>query len=263
MTTPSKQQRSIESPWSRGEFSVCIGSLDDPSVTVFAAYRPPELQINKNVPWVPHTNKGGDGKLQLEFSGAQGRNVTLELFFDATEFEGDGLEQVRKSIDDLMTLASVREPGSKERTKQRPHHCVLVFGQAHTAFKCVITALAVKYTMFSPTGIPLRATANVTLTEARLVNQREDEALDKKLDEQREATLKRLEKERREDAEESEVDMVTIVQTLMHTARRIQKMHDLGWVHRDVKPSNVLRVPRLHTWTLIDFGSAARVGALL
>ena len=52
-----------------------------------------------------------------------------------------------------------------------------------------------------------------------------------------------------------------LVQTMVHTAQRVERLHMLGLVHRNLKPSNVLRVPRLHSWTLIDFGSAARIGA--
>ena len=38
-------------------------------------------------------------------------------------------------------------------------------------------------------------------------------------------------------------------------------MHEAGWAHLDLKPGNVLRRPRLHAWTLIDFGCSAKIGA--
>jgi serine/threonine protein kinase len=48
---------------------------------------------------------------------------------------------------------------------------------------------------------------------------------------------------------------------MIHCTLCVKRMHDLRWVHRDLKPGNVLRLPKTHTWTLIDFGSTARIGA--
>ena len=41
------------------------------------------------------------------------------------------------------------------------------------------------------------------------------------------------------------------------------QLHGSGWVHRDLMPGIVLRMPRQHySWTLIDFGCAARTGVI-
>jgi serine/threonine protein kinase len=56
-------------------------------------------------------------------------------------------------------------------------------------------------------------------------------------------------------------DFITTMQVLCHIAERLQVLHAAGWVHRDIKPGNVLRRPVHHSWTLIDFGCTARVGA--
>lgn len=57
-----------------------------------------------------------------------------------------------------------------------------------------------------------------------------------------------------------EVDIVSKAQALMHVTQCIAKLHKIGWAHRNLKPSNVLHWPRHHTWTLIDFGNAAKIG---
>ena len=58
-------------------------------------------------------------------------------------------------------------------------------------------------------------------------------------------------------------DFPTIVQVLSHVTERVKTMHDLGLIHRDLKPGNVLWRPGQHSWTLIDFGCAAKTGMKL
>eukprot|EP00892_Ulva_mutabilis_P008918 jgi/Ulvmu1/6399/UM003_0027.1 len=52
-------------------------------------------------------------------------------------------------------------------------------------------------------------------------------------------------------------DSVTIFQALSHSVRALRKLHSAGYAHRDVQPGNILRRPKQHDWTLIDFGGAA------
>lgn len=186
--------------WGHEEFAVVLGSLDDSTLNVAATYRPKELQIDQSVPWSKHTNKGSDQRLQLEFSGGEGRTASLELFFDASEIQGGTVEP---SLKTLTQLATVRDPESKEDSKKRPHHCILVFGKVHTKhFKCVIESISTKYTMFSPTGEPLRAIANVKLREARFANMAKDEAQDKQLSEEQAQALQAARERAAREAEE-------------------------------------------------------------
>jgi serine/threonine protein kinase len=52
-----------------------------------------------------------------------------------------------------------------------------------------------------------------------------------------------------------------LVQMLLHMTERVQMLHEQGIVHRDLKPGNILWRPSVHSWTLIDFGCAAEIGA--
>ncbi|MCL1078166.1 protein kinase [Parashewanella spongiae] len=42
--------------------------------------------------------------------------------------------------------------------------------------------------------------------------------------------------------------------------KTIRHCHTKGWVHGDIKPSNILYLPKTHTVRLIDFGAFERIG---
>ena len=51
------------------------------------------------------------------------------------------------------------------------------------------------------------------------------------------------------------------LQVLSHIVDRLKDQHGAGFVHRDIKPGNIMWLPRTKRWTLIDFGCAARTGS--
>jgi serine/threonine protein kinase len=50
------------------------------------------------------------------------------------------------------------------------------------------------------------------------------------------------------------------MQMMHQLALRLRDLHELGLVHRDLKPGNVMWLPRENRWTVIDFGCVARTG---
>jgi hypothetical protein len=146
---------------------VSIGSVDTPGLQVEAQYNPKELQIDKQVPWTKKSqaNKSGGTGIQLEYTGGDGRSLSLELLFDGFETKST----VADSVDKLNQMASVLSPDDPDETKRRPHLCVVKWGATVPKFTCVIESLSAKYTMFSDAGVPLRATCTVKLKEADTV----------------------------------------------------------------------------------------------
>lgn len=156
-----------------------IGSLDDTSVTVSAQYNPKELQVDQNVPWKKPeaatktgsqegTGSSAGKPLEVEFTGAEGRSMTVEMLFDGYEPSGRFVK-VTDMVKTLTKLATVMKPDSPNEQERRPHHCVVSWGaKGLPKFECVIESLSTKYSMFSTDGEPLRATCTVKLKEAKM-----------------------------------------------------------------------------------------------
>lgn len=148
-----------------------IGSTDDPELEVSAQYNPSQLERSRTVPWKPHNSDNRpDPKRKnstpndLEFTGAEGRELTLDLLFDGFETS----TCVEPQLEALDVMATVRD-GSEDADEEhrRPHQCVVVWGSdGIKPMRCVIESLAVKYSVFDANGRPLRAVATVKLREA-------------------------------------------------------------------------------------------------
>jgi hypothetical protein len=172
-TPPAK---STKAPFAATSTKLTIFSHDEPdnkSLEVKAQYNPKELQVDRTIPWAKPqaTNKTGNagdaGAIRLEFTGAEGRSMSVELLFDGYETGGG---DVATRIAALEKLASVRTADGSKSVERRPHHCCVLWGQnGLPKFNCVIESLSIKYQMFSDDGKPLRATATVKLKEADAV----------------------------------------------------------------------------------------------
>ena len=160
-----------------GVITIAATNPDGPIVT--AQYNPKELQIDKSVPWQknPQANKSPEKGIQLEFTGAEGRTMSVELLFDGYATSSQPLDgkSVADNIKDLNTMASPIKAGSKDENERRPYMCLVKWGTAVPTFRCVIESLSTKYTMFSDTGVPLRATCTVKFKEADTVTMHKDD----------------------------------------------------------------------------------------
>jgi len=61
-------------------------------------------------------------------------------------------------------------------------------------------------------------------------------------------------------SEFDEADLALFVAVLPALVSVIQHCHARGWVHGDIKPSNIVYVPTTQTIRLIDFGASYRIG---
>lgn len=134
-----------------------IVSIDSPTIRVEAQFNPKEISVDKSVPWNKHKNPKGDIPM-LEFTNAENRNMSFELFFDTSEQE----TPVWAKVEPLHKMTMIR-PAGQESEKHPPR--VMVAWGGLQPFKGVIESLSIKYTMFSSNGTPVRATCSLKIKE--------------------------------------------------------------------------------------------------
>lgn len=135
-----------------------IVALDGPG-TVEALFNPKEISIDKSVPWSKHRTSKGDSP-HLEFTASDGRNLSLELFFDTYEEKTDVYKGYVEKLEKFTQVRNVTP-----ESERRPPRVMVVWGEFPN-FKGVIESLQTKYTMFLPDGTPVRATCSIKLKEA-------------------------------------------------------------------------------------------------
>lgn len=149
-----------------GSAKLAIASLDGPLTYVYAQYYPKEISIDKSIPWNKHRHAKGNIPA-LEFTSAENRTMSLELFFD--RFEDNA--SVSKDVDALIKLTMINE-SAKNESEKHPPRVMVVFSRGEW-IRGVIESLSVKYTMFSSSGTPVRATCSIKIKEAESASKAE------------------------------------------------------------------------------------------
>jgi nucleoid-associated protein YgaU len=136
-------------------------------------FNPTELQFEKAMKFAEVAIPGLDAPLQ-QFVRGEAEKLTLELLCDSTE-KGTGLgaESVTAQTDKVFSLARINPqkhapPVLKLRWNTHfPGDSLApnLSSQRRTTFTGVIESIRQKFTLFSPEGVPLRATINLTIRE--------------------------------------------------------------------------------------------------
>lgn len=131
-------------------------------------FNPNSYSVEKSVSW---NSSGGSGSTQrkfnapaLTFGGGGSRTLSLELFYDVTE-SPDRVKDVRKETGKVVALTRIMA----DRKNPHPPVCTLSWGRKEKnsdfPFTGVVTSLSQRFTLFSRTGEPLRATLSVSFKE--------------------------------------------------------------------------------------------------
>jgi hypothetical protein len=142
-------------------------------------FNPTEFSLEKAAQIADINIPGLDSPL-LQFVRGQSERLTLELFFDTTDNGmGQGAHSVTEFTDRIYELAKI------EPDRHAPPVCALVWGrkfpggnvsehiggnQKRSDFQCVVDSVRQRFTLFSPEGVPLRATLTVSFREYKTLD---------------------------------------------------------------------------------------------
>lgn len=125
-------------------------------------FNPAQLQISRSNSW-SGDSRPGHGVPTLRYTGASSGTLSLDLFFDTTA-TGTAVTRHTGKILQLMDV-DPSLPGSDTASNNvRPPYVIFHWGDLH-AFKAVVSNLELTFTYFSSTGIPLRASMGLKLTQ--------------------------------------------------------------------------------------------------
>lgn len=139
------------------------GSLAAPGAQLFQLdfqFNPKELQLAKQASWKREQAKGNKKASPPQFTGSQPSKLTLELFFDASAKQDSS---VVKNVEKLFSL-TVPTESSLTAKKASPPWVIFRWGGL-TGFLAYVSQVQAKYTLFTASGLPIRATCQVTLEE--------------------------------------------------------------------------------------------------
>jgi len=149
---------------------------DDFLGSIEAMFNPQEFQISSSLTWKTEGGEavGEETMLKQQFKSRAPKTVSIDLFFDSYELRDTGLfaaipsinpfptpdaTDVRDYTNPLLALATINEEF------HRPPICKLSWGDFDDMFTGVITSLDQKFTMFMPSGMPVRATVSCSFME--------------------------------------------------------------------------------------------------
>ncbi|MEU5438343.1 LysM peptidoglycan-binding domain-containing protein [Streptomyces sp. NPDC020719] len=126
-------------------------------------FNPTTLQLRKTTEWRRSPSRMAGQSALPEFVGSGPRELSLEVFLDATSTHDNSVEE---AVEKLMK-ACVPTAASLARKKPASPWVRFAWGTTRTtSFDGVLSNLSVTYTLFDVDGKPLRATCALSVEEA-------------------------------------------------------------------------------------------------
>jgi len=117
-------------------------------------FNPPEYSTSKQLNYGT-LNATGSGASIQQFVDGSATTLSMELFFDTSETHEDVRDEYVGKFDALTSIDS---------ELHAPPLCRFVWGKG-IVFKALVERIEKTFTMFLPSGIPVRARVDVTFTE--------------------------------------------------------------------------------------------------
>lgn len=135
----------------KAKFSDCEDGKPTMSHVFYAQFNPNELTINEALP--KYTDAGEIEKLNDDKMLTLSMKLFYNTFYSLSQSK---FEDVRNSIRAFYPYTNLKTE-KKENLKK------IAFAWGSISICGILTKLDVQYTMFSPTGIPVRAEASITI----------------------------------------------------------------------------------------------------
>jgi hypothetical protein len=146
---------------------VVEGRVSGPSELAFD-FNPGEYSISRSSAWTRPQMRGGRQTGKPEFQGANAQTLQFEALFDKSLIF-DRSQRSPGVADAVATLFEWVKATEDSVAKKKPQPPILVFewgkNPALTNFRGYLKQVQAKYLLFSPSGLPLRATASITMEE--------------------------------------------------------------------------------------------------
>jgi hypothetical protein len=142
---------------------ITIRATEGDKTEVPTMYNPKELSFTKSVNWSDDNVGHETNYPALAFTAGQAITLSIELFFDCYESAN---QDVRPKVKDCVHLCEIQDCNGEKR----PPKVQLVWADSDPIgvgnFTGVVESAQVKYTMFTSTGIPCRASVTVSIKQA-------------------------------------------------------------------------------------------------
>ncbi|MGW7295437.1 CIS tube protein [Streptomyces xiamenensis] len=126
-------------------------------------FNPAQLSVTRGALWKQTPTVAVRRGSKPEFMGAEPRQMTLEIFLDTSHEPGSN--SVLKKVDDLMKCCEVTDE-SLAAKQPSPPWVIFQWGSFSTArFAAYVSSVEASYSLFAPSGTPIRATCQLRLHE--------------------------------------------------------------------------------------------------
>jgi hypothetical protein len=148
------------------------GNFPDSNI-IQVQFNPEKYSLTKGVQIAEIGIPGLDSPV-LQFVRGQNEKVTLELFFDTTDFGiVDSPVDVRGQTVQIYDLLKI------DSETHAPPRCMLSWGDGGQLFsfgsslnpRCIVESVNEEFSLFSPSGVPVRAKLTVTFREYKTIEE--------------------------------------------------------------------------------------------
>jgi nucleoid-associated protein YgaU len=149
----------------KAKLTVVEGTIGGGAMTdITFGFNPENCTVKGGARWDVQPAKAAKHSAPPHYSGADSVSLSMSVLFDESE---DSKGDVSKYVDTL--LAWTRPTTETLGAGKVPAGPLLSFewgsNPTFAGFKCVLTSVSAQYTMFLPSGVPIRAMVSLTLQQ--------------------------------------------------------------------------------------------------